>query len=53
MKDTCLNGMNDAEEISPLRGLGPGEVVKFLLQRSGSYAAGMCLTVIILLQNFI
>jgi hypothetical protein len=22
MKDTCLNGMNDVEEISPLRGFG-------------------------------
>jgi hypothetical protein len=52
MKDTCLNGMNNYEEISPLSGFGTDGVNSFL-QRLGSYAAGMRKSGIFLLLNFI
>jgi hypothetical protein len=41
MKDTCLNGMNDVEEISPLRGLVAEGGMNSLLQRLGREAAGI------------
>jgi hypothetical protein len=52
MKDTCLNGLTDHEEISPLRGL-LAVGLNSRLQRLGREAAGMRMTGIFLIQDLI